>query len=135
MVRPFFTNLRLLALTIILLLGWGLSSYQSLPRQEDPQLVSRVAVITTAFPGASAERVEALVSTVLEDGIHVVCPEGGCTAGLVSRNRCSAAKDDCIELVGAGNGEFVVDGGHRTLRLPGRVLTPSGSASPRDTDD
>jgi multidrug efflux pump subunit AcrB len=67
MVRPFFTNLRLLALTIILLLGWGLSSYQSLPRQEDPQLVSRVAVITTAFPGASAERVEALVSTVLEE--------------------------------------------------------------------
>ena len=67
MVRPFFTNLRLLALTIILLLGWGLSSYQSLPRQEDPQLVSRVAVITTAFPGASAERVEALVTTVLEE--------------------------------------------------------------------
>ncbi|MGJ3251392.1 MAG: efflux RND transporter permease subunit [Elainellaceae cyanobacterium] len=67
MVRPFFTNLRLLALTIILLLGWGLSSYQSLPRQEDPQLVPRVAVITTAFPGASAERVEALVTTVLEE--------------------------------------------------------------------
>lgn len=67
MVRPFFTNLRLLALTIILLLGWGLSSYQSLPRQEDPQLVSRVAVVTTAFPGASAERVEALVTTVLEE--------------------------------------------------------------------
>ncbi len=66
MVRPFFTNVRLLALTIILILAWGLSSYQSLPRQEDPELVSRVAVITTAFPGASAERVEALVTTVLE---------------------------------------------------------------------
>ena len=72
MVRPFFTNLRLLALTIILLLGWGLSAYQSLPRQEDPQLVSRVAVITTAFPGASAERVEALVSTVLEEELSEI---------------------------------------------------------------
>lgn len=72
MVRPFFTNLRLLALTIILLLGWGLSSYQSLPRQEDPQLVSRVAVITTAFPGASAERVEALVTTVLEEELSEI---------------------------------------------------------------
>ncbi|MEM6714396.1 MAG: efflux RND transporter permease subunit, partial [Cyanobacteria bacterium P01_C01_bin.147] len=72
MVRPFFTNLRLLALTIILLLGWGLSSYQSLPRQEDPQLVSRVAVVTTAFPGASAERVEALVSTVLEEELSEI---------------------------------------------------------------
>ena len=66
MVRPFFTNVRLLVLTIILILALGLSSYQSLPRQEDPELVSRVAVITTAFPGASAERVEALVTTVLE---------------------------------------------------------------------
>ncbi|NEQ44874.1 MAG: efflux RND transporter permease subunit [Leptolyngbya sp. SIOISBB] len=72
MVRPFFTNLRLLALTIILLLGWGLSSYQSLPRQEDPQLVSRVAIITTAFPGASAERVEALVTTVLEEELSEI---------------------------------------------------------------
>lgn len=72
MVRPFFKNLRLLALTIILLLGWGFSSYQSLPRQEDPQLVSRVAVITTAFPGASAERVEALVTTVLEEELSEI---------------------------------------------------------------
>ena len=67
MVRAFFTNFRLLILTIILLLGWGLSSYQSLPRQEDPALVSRVAIVNTAFPGASAERVEALVTTVLEE--------------------------------------------------------------------
>ncbi|MGF1570311.1 MAG: efflux RND transporter permease subunit [Nodosilinea sp.] len=72
MVRPFFTNLRLLALTIILILAWGLSSYQSLPRQEDPELVSRVAVITTAFPGASAERVEALVTTVLEEELSEI---------------------------------------------------------------
>lgn len=66
MVRPFYQNIRLLILTIILILGWGLSSYQGLPRQEDPELVARTAVVTTAFPGASAERVEALVTTVLE---------------------------------------------------------------------
>ncbi|MGB5972088.1 MAG: efflux RND transporter permease subunit, partial [Nodosilinea sp.] len=72
MVRPFFTNIRLLVLTIILIFAWGLSSYQSLPRQEDPQLVSRVAVITTAFPGASAERVEALVTTVLEEELSEI---------------------------------------------------------------
>ncbi|MEO0949127.1 MAG: efflux RND transporter permease subunit, partial [Cyanobacteria bacterium J06641_5] len=66
MVRPFFTNVRLLILTIVMILAWGLSAFQGLPRQEDPELVSRVAVVTTVFPGASAERVEALVSTVLE---------------------------------------------------------------------
>lgn len=69
MVRPFFTNIRLLILTIILILGWGISAYQGLPRQEDPELVARTAIATTAFPGASAERVEALVTTVLEEEI------------------------------------------------------------------
>lgn len=69
MVRPFFTNIRLLILSIILILGWGLSAYQGLPRQEDPELVARTAIVTTAFPGASAERVEALVTTLLEEEI------------------------------------------------------------------
>ena len=72
MVRPFYINVRLLILTIILILGWGLSSYQTLPRQEDPELVSRTAVVRTAFPGASAERVEALVTTVLEEELSEI---------------------------------------------------------------
>ncbi|WP_017302651.1 efflux RND transporter permease subunit [Nodosilinea nodulosa] len=72
MVRPFFTNIRLLILTVVLIVAGGLSAYQSLPRQEDPQLVSRVAVITTAFPGASAERVEALVTRVLEEELATI---------------------------------------------------------------
>ncbi|MBE9098303.1 efflux RND transporter permease subunit [Vacuolonema iberomarrocanum] len=72
MVRPFFTNIRLLILTVILILGWGISSYQALPRQEDPELVARTAIVRTAFPGASAERVEALVTTVLEEELSEI---------------------------------------------------------------
>ncbi|MBD2258277.1 efflux RND transporter permease subunit [Pseudanabaena sp. FACHB-2040] len=66
MVRPFYTNLRLLILTVIMILAWGLSSFQALPRQEDPELISRIAAVNTAFPGANAERVEALVTTPIE---------------------------------------------------------------------
>ncbi|MDB9314141.1 efflux RND transporter permease subunit [Spirulina sp. CS-785/01] len=66
MVRPFYRNIRLLILTILMILAWGISSFQALPRQEDPELVSRTAIVKTAFPGASAERVEALVTEVLE---------------------------------------------------------------------
>ncbi|MEO1465101.1 MAG: efflux RND transporter permease subunit, partial [Cyanobacteria bacterium J06633_1] len=66
MVESFYRNIRLLVLTFILIFAWGFSSFQALPRQEDPELVNRVAVIKTAFPGASAERVEALVTEVLE---------------------------------------------------------------------
>ncbi|MEQ8997967.1 MAG: efflux RND transporter permease subunit [Coleofasciculus sp. B1-GNL1-01] len=66
MVRPFYRNIRLLILTIIMIIAWGISSFQSLPRQEDPELISRTAVVKTAYPGANAQRVEALVTEVLE---------------------------------------------------------------------
>ncbi len=66
MVKHFYTNTRLLILTIVLILAWGLLSFQALPRQEDPELVSRVAVVQTAYPGADAERVESLVTEVIE---------------------------------------------------------------------
>ncbi|MEM9009169.1 MAG: efflux RND transporter permease subunit, partial [Cyanobacteria bacterium P01_F01_bin.86] len=72
MVRPFYQNIRLLILTIVMLLAWGFSSFQALPRQEDPELISRIAVVQTAFPGASAERVEALVTTVLEEELSAI---------------------------------------------------------------
>lgn len=72
MVIPFFRNIRLLILTMVLILFWGFSAYQSLPRQEDPELVARTAVITTQFPGASAERVEALVTEVIESEISEI---------------------------------------------------------------
>ena len=66
MVRPFYRNIRLLILTIVMIIAWGISSFQSLPRQEDPELMDRAVVIQTAYPGANAERVEALVTEPLE---------------------------------------------------------------------
>ena len=69
MIEQFYKNTRLLILTFILIFAWGIFSYQTLPRQEDPELISRTAVVLTPFPGASAERVEALVTEVLEGEI------------------------------------------------------------------
>ncbi|MDJ0534463.1 MAG: efflux RND transporter permease subunit [Xenococcaceae cyanobacterium MO_207.B15] len=63
----FYRNARLLILTLILIFVWGISSYLTLPRLEDPELVSRNAVVKTFFPGADAERVEALVTEKIED--------------------------------------------------------------------
>ena len=63
----FSRNSRLLILTIVLIAVWGISSYFTLPRLEDPELVSRNAVVTTFFPGADAERVEALVTEKIEN--------------------------------------------------------------------
>ncbi|MDJ0680124.1 MAG: efflux RND transporter permease subunit [Xenococcaceae cyanobacterium MO_167.B52] len=63
----FYRNTRLLILTIILIFVWGVSSYFTLPRLEDPELVSRNAFVRTFYPGANAERVEALVTEKIED--------------------------------------------------------------------
>jgi multidrug efflux pump subunit AcrB len=63
----FYRNSRLLVLTIILLLVWGISSYFTLPRLEDPELVSRSAVVKTFFGSAKAERIEALITEKIED--------------------------------------------------------------------
>lgn len=65
-VNQFYRNGRLLILTLILIVVWGLSSYVTLPRLEDPELVSRAAKVTTILPGASAERIEALITEPLE---------------------------------------------------------------------
>lgn len=63
----FYRNTRLLILTIILICVWGISSYFALPILEDPELVSRFAIVKTFFPGADAERVENLVTEKIEN--------------------------------------------------------------------
>ncbi|MGB0560394.1 MAG: efflux RND transporter permease subunit [Spirulinaceae cyanobacterium] len=68
----FYRNRQLLLLSLILIIVWGLSSFFTLPRMEDPQLVQRVATITTRFPGATPERVETLVTEKIEDEIQEV---------------------------------------------------------------
>ena len=70
MATIFYRNLRLLILTILLILFVGLSSFQLLPRMEDPELLSRVATITTFWPGTNAERVESLITEKLEDKLQ-----------------------------------------------------------------
>ncbi|MDJ0599913.1 MAG: efflux RND transporter permease subunit [Crocosphaera sp.] len=72
MATIFYRNLRLLILTIILILFVGLSSFQLLPRMEDPELISRVATITTFWPGTNAERVESLITEKLEDKLQEI---------------------------------------------------------------
>jgi len=68
----FFRNRRLTTLTIGLILVAGFSAISSLPRQEDPSLTHRFDSANTPFPGASAERVEALVTEKIEAALSEV---------------------------------------------------------------
>ncbi|MGR5253115.1 efflux RND transporter permease subunit [Vibrio astriarenae] len=65
-------NTRLLVLFTALLLVSGLSALQSLPRAEDPLITNRNAAITTHFPGATPERVEALLTEKIETELRTL---------------------------------------------------------------
>jgi len=62
----FFRNPRLTVLAIGFIAVAGLGALASLPRQEDPTLARRFGTVTTFWPGASALRVESLISEPIE---------------------------------------------------------------------
>jgi len=72
MIDRLVENPRLIILAIALLVLMGIGSLASLPRLEDPRIPNRVGVVTTAYPGASAERVEALVTERIEKTLREI---------------------------------------------------------------
>ena len=61
---------RLLALILLIIIASGVGAFLTMPREEDPTIANRNAVIVTAFPGATAARVEALVTEKIEDELR-----------------------------------------------------------------
>ncbi len=64
------TNNRLTYSLVGLLMLLGISSYFSLPKDENPAFTIRTAVISTYWPGASPERVEQLVTDKIEQVVQ-----------------------------------------------------------------
>jgi multidrug efflux pump subunit AcrB len=52
-----------------ILMLFGVYSYLTLPAREDPKLIIRQAVVTTVYPGLSADRIELLITKPLEEAI------------------------------------------------------------------
>ena len=70
--RYIFRHSRYFTLIIICVLAIGISSFSSIARQEDPTLTNFVGSITTFYPGATPDRVEALVTRPLEDELRKI---------------------------------------------------------------
>jgi multidrug efflux pump subunit AcrB len=51
---------------LIAVLLWGAISYTKLGQQEDPSIPQRIGLLVTQFPGATASKVEELVTKVIE---------------------------------------------------------------------
>ena len=68
----FFTERHLLGIAIVVILLWGGMAAWNLPRIEDPRITLRDPLVITPVPGASADRVESLVTKVLEDALNEI---------------------------------------------------------------
>ncbi len=65
-------NPRLIALFSALLIVAGLAALTALPTTEDPRVLNRVATVLTPYPGATPERVEALVTEPIENALRTL---------------------------------------------------------------
>ncbi len=63
---------RLFLLAMLFIIAGGLLSYDSLPRQENPQLAERWGDITAVLPGATPQRMETQVADVLETQLREI---------------------------------------------------------------
>ncbi len=70
MIRAFVKNGRLMSLVIILLIVSGLGALSTMPRTEDPRITNRNASVLTRLPGASAERIEVLITEKIEQKLR-----------------------------------------------------------------
>ena len=65
-IKIFLEKPRILILFLVFVVLVGVSSFNTLPRQEMPELAQRWATVIQTYPGASAETLETQVVEVLE---------------------------------------------------------------------
>ncbi len=92
-----FRHPRLVALIILVLVSAGLSSFLSLGRQEDPTITNLFATVTTQFPGADPERVEALVTAEIEEELRKIAEVDEISS--VSRSGVSVVSVELLETL------------------------------------
>jgi len=56
----------------VIIMAFGFISYYYMPRQENPDITSPAALITTIYPGASSEDVEILVTKKIEEEVSKI---------------------------------------------------------------
>lgn len=92
-----FRQPRLVFLILMVLIASGLSALLSIGRQEDPTITNIFATVTTAFPGATPGRVEALVTVEIEEAIKEI-PEVD-TIDSVSSTGISIVSIELVETI------------------------------------
>ena len=64
--EPFLYQPRVSALLVLFIVVLGGAAFAGLPRQEDPKMAERYGMVVTFLPGATAQRMETLISEPIE---------------------------------------------------------------------
>ena len=70
--QKLYDKSRYLSLIIVVIVAVSMNAFQQLGRQEDPTMMNFVATVTTVFPGATPDRVEALITRPLEEELKQI---------------------------------------------------------------
>jgi multidrug efflux pump subunit AcrB len=122
-----FRQPRLIALALLVVIVAGLSSLLAIGRQEDPTITNLFATVTTVFPGADPARVEALVTSEIEDvlrevaEVDVISSASSTGISIVSVDLGVTVPDDRIEEVWA---EIRDDLAELSPTLPADAMEP-----------
>jgi multidrug efflux pump subunit AcrB len=123
-----YNHPRLVWLILLLIVIAGFNSFNTMPRLEDPHMESRVIQITTLYPGADAERVEAEVSEKIERKVREV-PEV---------KEVSSTSNPGVSLITVQLEDRVNDAKPITARLRDKVAEvtdlPDGAGAPDFSD-
>ena len=128
---PFLRNTYLLGLSIVLLMVVGVSAFLSLPRVEDPRIVNRFPLIQAPFPGASAERVEALIVEPIENALDEI--EQIKSTEATSRAGMATISVELDDTVNASNTDEVYSRVRTKVREAAALLPPE-APEPRVDD-
>src|SRR5215468_7534822 len=67
--RYFTENRHVAWVLLVATVAWGVLSYVAMPKRKDPEIPVRVAAALVAWPGATAEKIEQLVTRKIEEKI------------------------------------------------------------------
>ena len=63
------SNRTIVVTCVVLITAWGVLTFTSIPRREDPEYYVRTCQILTQWPGTPVERVEDLITFPIEDEV------------------------------------------------------------------
>ena len=104
-------NRKIVIFVVVLFLILGLYIFQLIPKQENPDTSVPAAILTTVYPGASPENVEASVAAIVEDQLselpnidemHTTCMNSVCLTVILYEldTDWAQSKNDLFRTIG-----------------------------------